>query len=99
MVLGRRLDLYSDAVIDSNVNGEVLFQTHFGSIGSKVAAGIHCTIQIGERQALGFLLGVGETSCDVASIFQGSESSKGLITLSVESILSQIEIVCFCCLL
>lgn len=44
MVLERGIYLDSDAVIDSNVSGEKLFQAHFGSIGSKVADGIHCTI-------------------------------------------------------
>lgn len=44
MVLERGIYLDSDAVIDSNVSGEKLFQAHFGSIGSKVVDGIHCTI-------------------------------------------------------
>lgn len=47
MVLERGIELDLDAVIDSNVSGEKLFQAHFGSIGSKVVDGIHCTIQMG----------------------------------------------------
>lgn len=46
MVLERDIKLDPDAVIDSTVSGEQLFQTHFGSIGSKVVDGIHCTIQM-----------------------------------------------------
>lgn len=44
-VLKGNFYLYSDAVIDSKVSSEKLFQTQFASIGPKVVDGIHCTIQ------------------------------------------------------
>lgn len=41
--------------------------------------------------SLGYLLGIGETSCDIGTLFQGSESAKGLITLSVSDLLENVQ--------
>ena len=40
---------------------------------------------------IGYLLGIGETSCDIDTFFQGSADTKGLITLSVNNLLQQVN--------
>lgn len=49
-------------------------------------------------QWVGFLLGLGETACDINTLFQGCETAKGLITLSVNDLLERVQRVLFFCL-
>lgn len=56
-----------------------------------------CFVNIDIMQ-IGFLLGVGETSCDIDMLFQGCSSAKGLITLSVNDLLNQVNAVLLCSL-
>ena len=42
---------------------------------------------------LGFVLGLGETSCGVETLFNGCEQSKGFVTLLAQDILNRIACV------
>ena len=42
---------------------------------------------------IGFLLGLGETSCAVETLFNGCEQYKGFVTLLVQDLLNRISAV------
>lgn len=87
-----------DYVLDETSTSEDLFHHCLSDLSDKVTSGIKCIVFFLRDQCLGFLLGLGETSCDINTLFQGCETAKGLITLSVNDLLERAQRVLFYCL-
>ncbi|KAK8832610.1 hypothetical protein WA577_004869, partial [Blastocystis sp. JDR] len=62
-LLEKEADVY-DHVIDCGASNTDLYQRCFSGVGQSVVNGIRC-----------YLIGEGETSCDITTLFQGSEGS------------------------